>query len=194
MNNSTSPELRPISPTSIRIAGVRPIPRTFHRDSRGFLVETLRSDDTEVDGASFQMTYSSVTLPGKFRDGDRWHVHRAQTDRFVVVLGEMVLALFDDRQDSATRDRLEVVRLTGIAQGALLDSSTGDYVSYLVPIPPGVLHCIGNLGTEPFLLQNFPTKLYNLSDEGRVPFTSKPIEELGGPFAWDLVERSTDLL
>lgn len=189
MKGSASQDLRAISPASIRISGIHPIPRTFHRDSRGFLVETLRSDDAAVEGNRFRMSYSSVTLPGHFRDADRWHVHRVQTDRFVVILGEMILALCDDRQDSLTRGHLEVIRMTGMTHDALAPSSGGDLTSYLVPIPPGVLHCIGNLSTEPFLLQNFPTELYNPSDEGRIPFASKPIAKLGEPFSWELIER-----
>jgi len=189
--NDTSSTLRvtPIEPPMIRIAGAAAIPRTFHQDPRGFLVETLRSDDAAVDGSRFRMTYSSLTLPGQFRDADRWHVHRVQTDRFVVVLGEMILALCDQRPDSATLGHLDVIRMTGVSRDAVAAPRPRDFATYLVPIPPGVLHCIGNLGSEPFLLQNFPTELYNASDEGRVPFASLPIASLGGPFAWNLVEK-----
>jgi dTDP-4-dehydrorhamnose 3,5-epimerase-like enzyme len=137
------------------------------------------------------MSYSSVTLPGQFRDADRWHVHKIQTDRFVVVLGEMTLALFDQRPESLTHGQLDIIRMTGASHGAVSSPSARDVTTYLVPIPPGVLHCIGNLGTEPFLLQNFPTELYSPSDEGRVPFVSLPIPSLGRPFAWNLVAGYT---
>jgi len=180
----------PIDPPAIRIGGAKAIPRTFHQDPRGFLIETLRADDDAVDGARFRMTYSSVTLPGQFRDADRWHVHKVQTDRFVVVLGEMMLALCDQRPGSPTHGHLDVVRMTGAPREAISSSRARDATTYLVPIPPGVLHCIGNLGTEPFLLQNFPTELYSPSDEGRVPFASLAIPSLGRPFAWELVEGS----
>ena len=179
----------PIEPPSIRIVGAKPIPRTFHQDPRGFLVETLRADDEAIDGARFRMTYSSLTLPGQFRDADRWHVHKVQTDRFVVVLGEMTLALCDQRTDSSSYGQLDVIRMTGAFRDSVASPRPRDFTTYLVPIPPGVLHCIGNLGTEPFLLQNFPTELYNAADEGRVPFESLPIPALGRPYDWSLVER-----
>lgn len=181
--------VRPITPIEITIRGAQPLPRTFHADPRGFLIETLRFDDGAVEGSRFRMSYSSLTLPGRYRDADRWHVHRIQTDRFVVVLGEMTLALLDDRSESPTRGRLEVIRMNGVSQRALDHSPKGDVTTYLVPVPPGVLHCIGNLGLEPFLLQNHPTELYSPSDEGRIPFVSKPVESLGRPFVWDLIER-----
>jgi len=188
---SSAPRVVPIEPPAIRIAGARAIPRTFHHDPRGFLIETLRSDDAAVDGSQFRMSYSSVTLPGQFRDADRWHVHKVQTDRFVVVLGEMTLALFDRRPESPTHGHLDVIRMTGASRDAVASPHPRDVTTHLVPIPPGVLHCIGNFGVEPFLLQNFPTELYNASDEGRVPFVSLPIPSLGRPFSWGLVERPT---
>ena len=184
-----APRLTRIDPPSIRIVGAQALPRTFHHDPRGFLVETLRADDTSVEGSKFRMSYASVTLPGQFRDLDRWHVHKVQTDRFVVVLGEMTLALLDQRPGSATHGVLDVVRMSGASRSALASTPPQDRATYLVPIPPGVLHCIGNLASEPFLLQNFPTELYSPADEGRVPFASLPVPSLGRPFAWDLVER-----
>jgi len=183
--------LTPIDPQRTGLAGITPVPRTFHQDPRGFLLETLRSDDASVSGAHFRMSYSSLTLPGQYRDADRWHVHQIQTDRFVVILGEMMLALLDRRPASPTFGRLEVLRMLGAPSETPSDPSRVRTTTCLVPVPPGVLHCIGNLGTEPFLLQNFPTELYNPSDEGRVPFSSLPVESLKGPFSWSLVGHRT---
>ena len=151
----------------------------------------MRADDTPVEGAKFRMSYSSVTLPGQFRDADRWHVHKIQTDRFVVVLGEMVLSIFDNRTESPTHGLLDVVRMVGASPRALAHAPPRDTTTYLVPIPPGVLHCIGNLSADPFLLQNFPTEMYSPVDEGRIPFASLTIPSLGRSFAWDLVQRSS---
>lgn len=189
MSKVPEPEtpLTPIEPAAIRIQGSQPVVRVFHHDPRGFLVETLRSDDLRIDGARFQLAYSSLTRPGHFRDADRWHVHKVQTDRFMVALGEMILALYDDREKSTTKGILEVIRMQGEAYDAPAPSR-GETESYLVPIPPGVLHCIGNLSDHPFLLQNFPTELYNPSDEGRVPFADLPLPALGGrSFSWSTV-------
>ncbi len=185
--------LVPAEPTAIRIVGSRPIPRTFHQDARGFLIETMRADDREVRGSEFQMSYLSLTVPGQFRDADRWHVHRVQTDRFVVVLGEMILAMLDDRPDSPSFGRLEVVRMCGMSSSEPTHSTPLEIVTHLVAIPPGVMHCIANLGSEPFLLQNYPTELYNPGDEGRVLFATKVVRSLDGPFSWGLVKRSNGL-
>ena len=186
-----SPAIVPVDPTEIAIQGIRPVPRVFHRDARGFLVETLRVDDPGNLGGHFRMSYTSLTNTGQYRDADRWHVHRVQSDLFVVVLGEMTLALLDRRPDSTSRDRLAVVRMIGAPVRATGGAEPpSEFTRYLVPIPPGVLHCIGNLSSEPFVLENFPTELYNPEDEGRVPFADLSIPSIGRPFSWNLVARS----
>ena len=152
--------LTPVDPEQIRIDGARALRRVVHQDSRGFLLETLRENDQSVDGSRFKMSYTSLTVPGQFRDLDRWHVHRIQTDRFVVVLGEMTLALLDGRKGSRTEGLLDVVRLPGVAYSRPTHTTSRDLQTYLVPIPPGVLHSLGNLSHEPFIYQNYPTELY----------------------------------
>lgn len=182
--------LVPIDPTELTLDGVVHLERAVHQDPRGLLVETLRADDASVAGDQFVMSYTSVTVPGEFRDKDRWHVHKLQTDRFVVPLGEMILALWDGRAESPTRGRLEVVRMAGPPTDRAGENPKRDSVTHLVTIPPGVHHCIGNLGQGPFVLLNYPTRYYDPADEGRVPFLERPIAELGGPFSWDLVARA----
>ncbi|MCI4319001.1 MAG: dTDP-4-dehydrorhamnose 3,5-epimerase family protein [Thermoplasmata archaeon] len=185
------PRLATIEPFDSHLHDVIVLPRTVHFDPRGFLIETLRSDDASVAGDRFAMSYTSVTVPGERRDIDRWHVHHHQEDRFVVPLGEMILALYDPRPLSPTRGRIEAIRMAGapVHQPAS-PAGKRDLATAMVTIPREVYHCIGNLHREePFLLQNYPTALYNAADEGRVPFVDSPISSLGGrPFSWDLVE------
>jgi dTDP-4-dehydrorhamnose 3,5-epimerase len=183
--------ITPIGPPQVRIEGAQPIPRVVHQDARGFLLETLRADDARANGATFKMSYASLTIPGQFRDSDRWHVHHVQTDRFVILLGEMTLALLDGRTDSPSRGLLDVVRLSGVPFSQPTNASARDFTTFMIPIPPGVLHSLGNLSSEPFVYQNYPTELYDASDEGRVPFASLEVAALGGPFSWDRVARAT---
>jgi dTDP-4-dehydrorhamnose 3,5-epimerase len=184
MMTTRASTINPVNPESIRLHLVSPLARVIHSDSRGFLVETLRRDDATVYGDQFAMSYTSLTVPGGFRDRDRWHVHRVQVDRFVVVLGEMILALYDARLDSPSHGRLEVIRMQGAPYAHSSPGKEEDTKTSLVPIPPGVYHCIGNLSTQPFVLVNFPTKLYDPQDEGRVPFREVSIDKIGGPFEW----------
>ncbi len=189
---STSVRLRSIEPPEIRIDGTQRLSRIVHQDSRGFLVETLRADDPGVEGSRFRMSYTSFTNPGQYRDIDRWHVHRVQSDRFICLLGEMTLALLDGRKGSRTEGLLDVVRLSGVSAAHPTSPSARNFTTYLIQVPPGVLHSLGNLSSEPFLYQNYPTELYNPSDEGRVPFSSLSVEGLGRQFSWDLLTRTSE--
>ncbi|MGH9029779.1 MAG: hypothetical protein ACRDV4_09215 [Acidimicrobiales bacterium] len=105
----------------------------------------------------------------------------------MVVLGEMILVLYDAREDSATRGRLEVVRMEGARYEQAARREREDVPTYLIPIPPGVYHCIGNMSDRPFVLTNFPTELYDPGDEGRVPFLEVRVASIDTPFDWDLV-------
>ncbi len=187
-----SPTVPRIEPSELRIEGCRVRPRVIHRDPRGFLVETMRSDDADVQGDRFAMSYTSVTVPGQFRDHHQWHVHRRQVDRFVVPMGDMTLVLFDPRPDSRSVGTLSAIRMRGAPYHISVPGTTApSLTTYLVTIPPGVCHAIGNLHpSDPFVLVNYPTRLYDPTDEGRLAFTEVPIAALGGaPFDWDRVPR-----
>ncbi len=179
-----------IDPPKITIQGVTVLRRTAHHDPRGFLLETLRKDDREVHGETFAMSYTSLTVPGEKRDVDRWHVHQHQEDRFVVLAGEMILMLYDARKESPTHGTIHAIRMVGPSDGlGRVPRAKLDTESYLITIPIGVYHCIGNLSEAPFILQNYPTQLYSAADEGRVPFTQAPVPGLGGEtFGWEKVE------
>ncbi len=182
----------PRGPLAVRISGVTSSPRTIHQDPRGYLLETFRSDEATDPESVFKMTYTSLTAPGQFRDPDRWHVHRVQTDRFLVVLGEMTLALLDDRPSSTSKGTLDVIRLRAVPLSEQTHPRPREMTSFLVTIPPGVLHALGNLSSGPFVYQNFPTELYNSSDEVRVPFSERVVSSLNRTFAWSLVESGEE--
>lgn len=186
------PSIPRIEPSELRIHDSVVLLRALHGDPRGFLVETMRTDDRSIGGDQFAMSYTSVTLPGQFRDRHQWHLHQHQTDRFVVPLGEMTLVLYDARPSSPTSGTLAAIRMRGapyhLPPGAPFPSHGS---TYLITIPPGVCHIIGNLHpSEPFVLVNYPTRLYDPNDEGRRAFGEVPIAARGGaPFDWDQVQR-----
>lgn len=191
-----------------RIDGVIVKKSPVFADSRGWLTELIKGapgwENVVGEGLPFTMSYVSLTMPGEKRDVDQWHHHDetlpggGQADRFIVLFGQMILALYDDREESATKGKLEIIKL----QGA--NWETGQWPvggSSILLIPPGVKHCIANLSERPFLLQNFPSKIYDGQKEkeckqqgsawleGRTSFVDIPILQLGGQtFSWDIVE------
>ena len=133
------------------------------QDDRGFLVPML-----SVEEPCEQYAYYSVTYPGVARDIDRWHVHQHQTDRFVVLRGQLTFAISDGIHGNIVRITMYGYRMPDT-----------DKRSRMLVVPPGVYHCLRNTGSKDALLLNMPTRIYNPEDEGRVPFN-----ELGVNKPW----------
>lgn len=204
-NGVVIPEgLRIIEARETKIDGVVVRQLTAHEDKRGSLVEIMKLDpewsDLFSDEYPLAMSYASVTMPGEMRDVDQWHHHDenlpggGQEDRFIVFLGETILSLYDDREDSPTQGRLEVIKLEGA------DWETGRWQGKQpieILVPKGVKHCVANLSNNPCLHINFPTKLYEHAkekeyqpwNEGRTPFGEVLIKGLNNQsFSWDIVK------
>lgn len=134
-----------------------------NRDPRGTLTELLKVDWPEVYGEDmpFAQVYTSTTGAGVARDIDKWHVHQHQTDRFYCMRGRIVVAVADPREDSPTNGAVQLVEL-----------SAGDDAPapMLVTIPPRTLHGFVVTSEEPATLLNFPNRVYDPEDEGRLPF------------------------
>lgn len=156
-------------------------PLKVNSDERGILVESLKKNWDQVYDSRlrpFAQCYYSITRPGTARDVDRWHYHpTAQEDRFVVIKGDIIVALFDLRQESKTYGTLNL-----FAMG----ESQGDDGQYLLLIPVNVLHCFKNTGNKEAILLNFPTKLYDSKEEGRIPFKEVKFPN-GTTFDWSLI-------
>lgn len=152
-----------------------------NRDDRGTLTELLRADwpDLYGDEYPFAQTYVSMTVPGIARDEDKWHVHERQTDRFYCLSGAIVVAIADARADSPSHGQVMLVELAAIADAP---------APLVVTIPPGTLHGFVVISDIPATLMNFPNRLYDASDEGRVPIAGSGINLPGGaPFSYDAV-------
>lgn len=150
------------------IEGVKVKQLHINVDERGSLMEILRSDDEIFE--KFGQVYVSLNYPNVIR---AWHYHKKQDDLFVVVKGMVKVALYDCRSDSPTKNELNEFFL-------------GERNNILLKIPRGVMHGYKTIGTEPSLLLNFPTELYNREepDEYRVPYDSKDI-----PYDWALKHK-----
>ena len=68
-------------------------------DERGWLMEILRNDDTDMAATKFGQVYVSATWPGVVK---AWHYHQHQVDNFACVSGMVKLVLVDTRPDSPT--------------------------------------------------------------------------------------------
>ena len=122
-------------------------------------MELVRSDDPIF--SKFGQCYVSMNYPGVIR---AWHYHKKQDDFFVVVKGMIKVGLYDLREGSPT-------------QGEAAELYLGDNNSIMLKIPVGVVHGYKTVGTEPSLLINFPSEVYNPQepDEYRLPWDTDQI-------------------
>lgn len=121
-------------------------------DARGGILECWRESWGVHDGC--RQVYLSETLPGVVK---AFHLHRIQTDHFVCIAGRVLLVLFDDREGSRTRGRVEEHVLSL------------DRAPLAVTIPPGVVHGWKAISEAPAIVLNAVTREYDGSDEIRRP-------------------------
>ena len=167
------------TPASIHDVTLREL--RVNRDPRGTLTELLRVDWDDIYDSDhpFAQTYVSMTAPGVARDDGRWHVHQHQTDRFYCLAGQIVVAIADQRPESPTRGTLMLVELS---------AATDAPAPLVVTIPPGTLHGFVVTGEGPATLMNFPNRLYDPADEGRLDFAEAGVLTPAGlAFSYDLV-------
>ena len=186
--NYTQETLAAVESILVRDAATSPIVAdsvvralTTHRDPRGTLTELLRADWNDIysEELPFAQVYTSTTGPGVARDIDQWHVHQHQTDRFYCLSGRIVVAIADPRGASSTRDKVMLVELAAQEDGP---------APLMVTIPPGTLHGFVVTSVEPATLLNFPNRLYDPQDEGRVDFQEARVTfPDGAPFDYGAV-------
>ena len=113
-----------------------------NEDSRGWLAEIYRSDETDYQPA---MSYVSVTKPGVIRGP---HEHTEQSDCFVFVgPGSFELHLWDNQNNSKTK-------------GEYMKLIVGEDNPSLVLVPPGVIHGYKCISKIPAYSINLPDKLF----------------------------------
>ena len=146
------------------ISGVKVRKLRLVPDDRGWLMELLRTDWEEFE--QFGQAYVTTCYPGVVK---AWHYHKGQTDHFTCVHGVAKLALYDAREDSPTRGKVNEFYL-------------GTINPILVKIPRSVYHGFAAAGNEMAMIVNFPTALYNYEDpdEFRAPYDDPSI-----PYSWE---------
>lgn len=136
------------------------VPRDTLTDDRGSLW-VLYDPRFLADDRPLTYTYALTCRPGKAKG---WAVHKLHDDRYSHIAGEVLVVLYDGREDSPTYGLVSEVPLTPHNRGVLT-------------IPVGVWHAMTNLGTTDAILSNAPTELYDYEnpDKYRLPIDSPEI-------------------
>lgn len=109
-------------------------------DDRGVILELIDvRQDYWKDGVPY--VYMGTCRPGRAKG---WGMHKEHMDRYMVLSGEMLLVLFDGREESPT---------AGVVQEFFL---TRDGLNQLC-IPAGVWHAHLNVGQGDLVFANAPT-------------------------------------
>ena len=157
-------------------------PLKVNHDPRGTLTEALKTTWTDVYNSTdraFTQMYFSKTEAGIARDTDQWHIHPSgQEDRFFVIQGTIITAVYDHRDNSPTKGQLNLF---------LMGETPGDAGQYLLVIPKRTHHGYVVISSSPAILGNFPTRLYDPAEEGREPMSQILLPD-GSQFSWDKVK------
>ena len=142
----------PVSYTSAavkhpRIAGVKTKPLRLIPDERGWLMEILRADESELF-TKFGQVYVSATYPGVVK---AWHYHKVQVDNFACIAGMVKLVLVDTRDGSPTK-------------GAVNEFFLGTQNLTLVQVPNLVYHGWKCISTDLSMVINVPNEPYHYAD------------------------------
>jgi dTDP-4-dehydrorhamnose 3,5-epimerase len=135
--------------SSIAIEGVKVMSLTTHSDQRGFFREVFRFNEQFENVPVGQLSHSLVD-EGVVKG---WHGHVYQYQWNYVVLGKINVALYDNREESATYRELIEFTVGG-----------EDTLGYF--FPPGVLHgyrCVSG----PMQIIYATSGVYDLEDEIR---------------------------
>jgi dTDP-4-dehydrorhamnose 3,5-epimerase and related enzymes len=144
---TVTPEGRPLATT---IDGVLTRTTPNHIDHRGNVFEIFEGEN-EFWSSPVVYAYQFSVRPHQMKG---WGVHDNKLDRYTIISGEVLLFLWDDREDSPTR---------GVVQKVVLS----DAAVRQVIIPVGVWHLSVNLRDVDAHLINLPTEPYHHSSPDR---------------------------
>jgi dTDP-4-dehydrorhamnose 3,5-epimerase len=132
-------------------------------DERGWLMEVLRTDETDLF-TKFGQVYISATYPGVVK---AWHYHKQQVDNFACIAGMVKLVLIDTRPGSPT-------------EGTINEFFLGSQNPTLVQVPNLVYHGWKCISEEVALVVNVPNEPYRYDDPDE--FRLEPHGSL--PYDW----------
>jgi dTDP-4-dehydrorhamnose 3,5-epimerase len=137
-----------------------------HVDERGSVCE-LYDVRWGVSPDDVVFAYMFTLRPGMAKG---WGVHREHEDRYTFIAGELELAFYDGREDSATAGEESRLVLSVLHRK-------------LLTIPRGVWHAERNIGSVDAVVVNFPTIVYDHEspDKYRLPLDTDELPVKLGP-------------
>jgi len=136
-------------------------------DDRGTIMHIMKSSDEEFK--NFGEVYCSSIFPGVVKG---WHIHSKMTLNYVVLKGMIKFVLFDPREDSPTKGKVQEIYM-------------GDKNFVRVTVPVGVWNGFMGLGVDEALVVNFTDIPHDPHEIDRMdPHTNNIIE-----YNWKVKDR-----
>ena len=132
-------------------------------DDRGKILHMLRADDKNF--VKFGEIYFSFVNPKKIK---AWHFHKLMTLNYVAVLGSIKLVLYDDREKSKTKGKIQKIMLSNKNH-------------YLVSIPPKIWNGFCSANNEQAVLANCSDIPHDKEEIVRLPFDDPKF-----PYKWEI--------
>lgn len=133
----------------------------------GFLSEIYNPEWESIYDEPLEHMY---VIQNKQHERNQWHVHEHTVDRYVLLFGQLEVALFDARPESVSHGVLQVFAL----------SQLGESGNHGLRIPPGVWHTFRSKDSSFTLLNNkSPKYSREYPDKFVIPFENDEVE-----FAW----------
>lgn len=151
----------------LRIEGLKLTALREITDDRGAVLHMLRNDATDFIG--FGECYFSEVTPGAVK---AWKKHTRQTQNISVPVGRMLFVIFDDRQDSPTRGKLETLQL----------GRPDAY--YRIQIPRGLWYGFTCISTEKAMLVNCADIPHDPTESETLTIDNPPVA-----FDWKNLEK-----
>ncbi|MHC5079092.1 MAG: dTDP-4-dehydrorhamnose 3,5-epimerase family protein [Planctomycetota bacterium] len=152
----------------MNIHDVQTVPLTVHEDDRGYLFEVIHGTDP------FMVRFGQVYVVGDRveRVVRAYHKHAELHDWFCIIHGAAKFVLVDDRKESPTYRKFDVVTLT-------------EKTPKLLVVPPGIYHGWMSLMPDTMLLSTASHE-YNREkpDEERIP--PDAFDDLIGTPPWEI--------
>jgi len=143
------------------IEGVQIIKKKEIVDDRGKILHMLRADD--ISYTKFGEVYFSYVNPSKIK---AWHIHKLMTLNYVAVYGNIKLVLYDDRDDSKTKGKIQEIILSNENH-------------YLVSIAPKIWNGFCSADNKLAILANCSDIPHDKEEIERLPFDDPKF-----PYKW----------
>jgi dTDP-4-dehydrorhamnose 3,5-epimerase len=156
----------------MNIEGVKLIELKVHEDDRGYLYEIIHKSDPFVGGTGQELRQVYVVGDRLEKIVRAFHKHDELHDWFCIVRGSAKFVLVDDRKESQTYQKYDII-------------FSSQRVPKLLVVPPGIYH--GWMSLEPdTIMISTASHEYNREKPDEYRIQPDAFDKLIGEYPWEI--------